>query len=93
MIYLESKNFHSQLNEWNQSALKRTWLASANYQVFSQSNLFQKLGGAYQEYGTVAGFLPGLPGALNWLAVSRRSASTTCVSSILSTSRESKSRS
>jgi len=64
MIYLEAQDFHAALDEWNQSGVKRAWLASANYRVFSNSNLLQKLQGLYQEYGAVAGFLPGLPGTL-----------------------------
>jgi len=64
LIYLEAKDFHSVLSEWNQSGVKQQWLASANYQVFTNSNLLQKLDGLYQEYGGVAGFLPGLPGTL-----------------------------
>ncbi len=64
LIYLEAKDFHSLLAEWNQSGVKRAWLTSANYRVFSNSNLFQKLDALYQEYAVVAGFLPGLPGTL-----------------------------
>ncbi len=64
LIYVEAKDFHSLLSEWNQSGVKQAWLASANYQVFTNSNLLQKLQGLYQEYGGVAGFLPGLPGTL-----------------------------
>ena len=64
MIYLEAKDFQGLLRDWNQSGVKRAWLASANYRVFSNSNLLQKLQGLYQEYGAVAGFLPGLPGTL-----------------------------
>jgi hypothetical protein len=64
MIYLEAKDFHALLDEWNRSRTKTAWLASANYKVFSNSNLLQKLTGLYREYGLVAGFLPGLPGTL-----------------------------
>ena len=64
MIYLEAKDFHSLLGEWNQSGVKRTWLASANQKVLLNSNLLQKLAGLYQEYGNVAGFMPGVPGTL-----------------------------
>lgn len=64
MIYLEARDFHTLLDEWNRSATKNSWLASANYKVFANSNLLQKLTGLYQEYGKVTGFLPGLPGAL-----------------------------
>ena len=64
MIYLEAKDFHSLLDEWNRSGAKGRWLASANYKVFANSNLLQKLNGLYDEYGKAAGFLPGLPGTL-----------------------------
>lgn len=64
MIYLEAKDFHGLLDGWNQSGVKKTWLASANYKVFANSSLLQKLDGLYQEYGAVVGFLPGLPGTL-----------------------------
>jgi hypothetical protein len=64
MIYLEAKDFHSLLADWNGSNVKQNWLTSANYSVFSNSNLLQKLQGLYQEYGNVAGFLPGIPGTL-----------------------------
>jgi len=64
MIYLEAKDFHALLDEWNRSRTKSTWLGSANYKVFANSNLLQKLNGLYEEYGKVAGFLPGLPGTL-----------------------------
>lgn len=64
MIYLEARDFHSLLSDWNQSRVKQNWLKSANYSVFSNSNLLQKLEGLYQEYGSVAGFLPGLSGTL-----------------------------
>ncbi len=64
MIYLEGKDFHSLLADWNGSNVKQNWLTSANYSVFSNSNLLQKLQGLYQEYGNVAGFLPGVPGTL-----------------------------
>jgi hypothetical protein len=64
MIYLEAQDFRSLLSEWNGSGVKRAWLSSANYKVFANSNLLQKLNGLYEEYGRVAGFLPGLPGTL-----------------------------
>jgi len=64
MIYLEAKDFHGLLDEWNRSGVKKSWLTSANYKVFANSNLLQKLDGLYREYGAVAGFLPGLPGTI-----------------------------
>jgi len=59
-LYLEAQDFGSLLRDWDASKVKADWLASHNYAVFSRSNLFQKLGGVYQEYGQTAGFLPDL---------------------------------
>ena len=63
-IYLEAKDLHSLLADWNGSDLLQNWLMSANYNVFSNSNLLQKLQGLYQEYGNDAGLGPGIPGTL-----------------------------
>jgi hypothetical protein len=59
-LYLEAQDFSALLRDWDASKVKVDWLASDNYAVFSRSNLFQKLGGVYQEYGETAGFLPDL---------------------------------
>jgi hypothetical protein len=40
--------------------VKQNWLASDNYAVFQQSNLFTKLGGVYSEYASAIGFAPVL---------------------------------
>ena len=64
MVYLEAKDFAALLADWNRSGVKRDWLASTTSRVYANSNLGQKLAGLYQEYGLVAGFLPGLAGAL-----------------------------
>lgn len=60
LLYLDSPDFSRLIQEWNASGVKRDWLASTNYDVFTRSNLFGKLGGVYQEYGTAAGFTPDL---------------------------------
>ncbi len=60
LLYLESPDFGSLLREWNASSVKSGWLASANYEVFSRTNLLTKLSEVYQQYGTAAGFLPDL---------------------------------
>src|SRR5579884_1749084 len=60
LLYLDSPDFSRLIGEWNASGVKRDWLASTNYDVFTRSNLFGKLGGVYQEYGTAAGFTPDL---------------------------------
>ncbi len=62
LIYLEASDFGRLLRDWNGSNAKRDWLASENYAVFQQSNLFTKLHGVYAEYGAAAGFEPGLSG-------------------------------
>ena len=61
LLYLETPDFGRLLREWDASSVKKQWLASANYDVFSHSNLFAKLAGVYQEYGAAARFLPDLP--------------------------------
>jgi hypothetical protein len=63
LLYLESPDFGRLLGERDASQVKAEWLAGPNYEVFSRSNLLTKLTGVYQEYGTAAGFLPGLAGA------------------------------
>ncbi len=37
VLYLEAKDFGALLADWNGSAEKRDWLASANYDSFSRS--------------------------------------------------------
>jgi hypothetical protein len=60
LLYVEAKDFASLLKDWNGSAEKKTWLASDNYQVFARSRLFLRFNEAQQEFGTAAGFLPGM---------------------------------
>jgi hypothetical protein len=55
LLYLEAKDFGALVADWNGSAEKRTWLASANYQAFSRSSLFLKLGQAQTEFASAAG--------------------------------------
>ena len=60
LLYLESPDFSRVLRDWDTSKVKADWLGSANYAVFSQSNLFTKLQEVYSQYGAAAGFLPDL---------------------------------
>jgi hypothetical protein len=60
LLYLESPDFSRVLRDWDASQVKSDWLMSANYAVFSQSNLFTKLQEVYSQYGDAAGFLPDL---------------------------------
>ncbi len=60
LLYLEAKNFAALLNDWNQSPEKSTWLASANYNVFSKSRLFMRLSDAQAEFAAAAGVPPDM---------------------------------
>lgn len=64
LLYLETPDFARLLHDWDSSQVKAPWLQSANYSVFSRSNLFTKLQGVYSEYGEAAGFLPDLPSVI-----------------------------
>jgi hypothetical protein len=55
LVYLESKNFGTLLADWNGSAEKTAWLDSDNYEAFSRSRLFLKLGEAQKEFAAAAG--------------------------------------
>jgi hypothetical protein len=55
LLYLEAKDFGALLAAWNGSTEKRDWLASANYETFSQSTLFLKLGDAQTHFADAAG--------------------------------------
>jgi hypothetical protein len=59
-LVLQAKDFASLVGDWNTSAEKTTWLASANYQVFSRSRLFLRLKGAFDEFSTAAGVPPDM---------------------------------
>lgn len=60
LLYMEAPEFGSLLRDWDTSKVKGDWLRSANYAVFSHSNLFAKLEEVYKQYGAAAGFLPDL---------------------------------
>jgi hypothetical protein len=54
VLYLEAKDFHSLLGDWDSSQAKRTWLAGDDYAAFSRSRLFQRLSQAQDEFSTAA---------------------------------------
>jgi hypothetical protein len=58
ILYLEAKDLGALLADWNGSAEKRDWLASTNYDAFSRSELFLKLGDAQTQFATAAGVPP-----------------------------------
>lgn len=58
LLYLEAKDLAPLVSDWNGSAEKRSWLSSANYQGFSRSRLFLRLGQAQGEFAAAAGVPP-----------------------------------
>jgi hypothetical protein len=58
LLYLEAKDFGAVLADWNGSAEKQAWLGSANYDAFSRSELFLKLGDAQTQFASAAGVPP-----------------------------------
>ncbi len=56
LLYVEAKDFHRLLTEWNGSEEKKKWLASRNFQELSLSRLIQRLaqaGGEFQAAGDI----------------------------------------
>lgn len=60
LLYLEAKDFSSLLADWSGSPEKTAWLQSDNYQVFSRSRLFLRLGDAQREFAAAAGLSPDM---------------------------------
>ncbi len=58
LLYLEAQDLGALLSDWNASPEKRDWLAGANYESFSRSQLFLKLTDAQTEFATAAGVPP-----------------------------------
>ncbi|MDQ2711702.1 MAG: hypothetical protein M3Y24_05600 [Acidobacteriota bacterium] len=55
LLYLEAKDFHGLLNQWNSSTEKKNWLASDNFGVLSRSRLIQRLAESQTQFESVAG--------------------------------------
>lgn len=60
VLYLEAKNFSTLLTDWNGSGEKKSWLASANHQVFSRSRLYLRLEQVFTEYSNAMGLPPDM---------------------------------
>jgi hypothetical protein len=60
LLYLETSDFKSLLNDWNDSNEKQLWLKSDNYRVFSRSRVFIKLQQAQSEFAAAVGFSPDM---------------------------------
>jgi hypothetical protein len=59
-LVLQTKDFAALVGDWNTSAEKTKWLASANYKAFSRSRLFLRLKGAMDEFSSAAGVPPDM---------------------------------
>jgi hypothetical protein len=64
LFYLEARDLHKLVSEWNNSTEKAKWLGGANFEVVAQSRLVQRLAQAQTEFETVA----GVPVAMDMLA-------------------------
>ena len=60
LLYLEAKDFAALLSDWNGSDVKRAWLETDNFQVFSRSRLYLKLQQAQTEFAAAAGVPPDM---------------------------------
>ena len=55
LLYLEAKDFHRILSQWNGSSEKKSWLGSRNFQQLSVSRLIERLSQAQGEVESIAG--------------------------------------
>ncbi len=67
LLVLQAKDFSTLVRDWNGSPEKKLWLASDNYEVFSRSRLFLRLGEEQQQFAASAGFTPDMS-TLEWIA-------------------------
>ena len=67
LLTIEAKDFAAVLKRWDGSPEKAAWLKSDNYEVFSRSRLFGRLGDAQKEFAHAAGLPPDM-GFLNEVA-------------------------
>jgi hypothetical protein len=58
LLTIEAKDFSGVLQHWNDSPEKQAWLKSDNYQAFSRSRLFSRLGDAQNDFARAAGLPP-----------------------------------
>jgi len=60
LLVLEAKNFGSLVRDWNGSPEKAAWLKSDNFEVFSRSHLYLRLGEERDAFAASAGFAPDM---------------------------------
>ena len=65
LLTIESPDFGSLLQQWNQSPEQKSWLTSDNYSVFSNSRLFGRLNDARDEFETAAKSTPNANADIN----------------------------
>lgn len=65
LLTIESPDFATLLQSWNQSAEQKSWLASDNYSVFSNSRLFGRLNDARAEFEAAAKSSPNAAADIN----------------------------
>ncbi len=65
LLTIESPDFASLLQTWNRSPEQKSWLASDNYSVFSNSRLFGRLNDAREEFEAAAKSSPNANADIN----------------------------
>jgi hypothetical protein len=65
LLTIESPDFAALLHQWNASPEQKSWLASDNYSVFSNSRLFGRLNDARAEFEAVAKSSPNANADIN----------------------------
>ncbi len=60
LLYLEAQDFGRLMRDWNASSLKKEWIQSDSYEVFSRSRLFLRLNAAGDQFAAAAGLPPDM---------------------------------
>ncbi len=60
LLVLESPDFAALVRDWNASPEKQGWLKGANFEVFSRSRLYMRLGEASAQFADAAGLPPDM---------------------------------
>ena len=60
LLSIEATDFAALLSSWHSSSEQRRWLTSDNYEAFSRSRLFARLGEAQDQFAASAGLPPDM---------------------------------
>jgi hypothetical protein len=60
LLSIEATDFAALLSSWSASSEQRRWLTSDNYEAFSRSRLFARLGEAQDQFAASAGLPPDM---------------------------------